>query len=61
MGINYFYGHYELGADHFQIQIALYWIKLRHKPEQIQNFKQSQIESCLTLYYLTLEYKAFCI
>jgi hypothetical protein len=39
MGINYFYGHYELGADHFQIQIALYWIKLRHKPEHIQKLQ----------------------
>ena len=27
------------GADHFKIQIALYWIKLRHKPQHIQKLQ----------------------
>jgi hypothetical protein len=29
----------EPGVEHFQIQIALYWIKLRHKPEHIQKLQ----------------------
>ena len=28
------------GADHFQIQKALYWFKLRHKPKHIQKLQQ---------------------
>ena len=45
------------GGDHFQIPIALYWFKLRHKPKHIQ--KLQQVTNWVRL--SRVEYKAFCL